>query len=643
MLAGVRAFRGETDVDTMTAVLREQPVNAKLLEAAIPTGYQDVVTHCLEKDPDNRFQSAKEWGVAFQTLSGSSRVRKVVFPEPKLRTTTVLPWAIVALLAVATGFLGILQLLRIASHPASYKRLTFEAGTVYSARFAPNGQSIVYSAAWNGRPVQLYSTVGNSLLAQPLELSDTNLLGISATNELAVLLGGTHNGQLETVGGMLAVAPLAGGSRREMLPDVRWAEWDSAGKLAVVHYFNGHSRLEYPIGNVLYQSGAWISNIRLSAKGDRIAFMDHPALWDNRGAVCMVDLAGHVTVLTREWESESGLAWSPDGKEIWFTAVEKGNNLNLMEVDLSGKVRTLLDLPMGVVLQDIAADGRVLITLKSQRLAMSFSASDNQTDVDLSSHDLNSARDISREGQFVLFEDASEAAGPGYAVLVRKVDGTLPKRLGEGSAGGLSPDGKWAASISTRQASQITLLPTGAGQPRTINVSGLDHIHNGWARFLPDGQRLSVYGDEAGHATRCYIVDIDSGKAKAVTPDGVLCGPHSPDSRSIVGKKQDGSVAIYPLQGSGERTIPNLYPTFNPVQWSDDGLLLYGYHMGEFPSRVYQVDIATGKETVIRELHPGPPAGVVMGAPVVVSGDGRHFAYSYNQTLSVLYLVSGLR
>jgi len=641
MLAGKRAFHGETEVDTMTAVLREEPAVANLDHAAIPLGFQDIVTHCLEKDPENRFQSAKDLAFAFQTLSGSSPVRVAPSPAPKPARAIVVPWAIAAIMAVAA-------LLLFLAHPAytppSYSRLTFESGTVYSARFAPDGHSVVYSAAWNNKPVQLFSTMGNSRLSQPLAFTDANLLGISSTGELALVLRGTQTGQLETVNGTLARAPLAGGSPRELLSDVRWADWNREGKLAVVHYVEGHSRLEYPIGNVLYESGGWISNIRFSPDGGSIAFMDHPALWDNRGTVRLVDLSGHVRTLSQEWESEAGLAWRPDGKEIWFTAIEKGNNLNLKAVDISGsgKIRNLLDLPVAITIEDIDSDGGVLVSLNSKRLAMAYTTLGDKESVDLSWHDLNSARDISRDGKLVLFEDSSEAAGPAYAVVVRKVDGALPVRLGEGSSGGMSPDGKWAISVSTSQAPQITLLPIGAGQPHTINVTGLAHIHNGWARFLPDGQRLAVNGDETGHAPRCYIVE-PSGKAKPATPEGVLCGPLSPDSRSIVGVAPDRSIALYSLDGEPPRLIPHLENNFVAVQWSDSGSALYGYHPGEFPSKVYKVEIATGKETAIQELKPGVPAGVAMVAPIVVSADGKRFAYSYNQTLSALYLISGLR
>ena len=642
LLSGKRAFHGETEVDTMTAVLREEPPTANLDQAAIPTSYQEIVRHCVEKEPENRFQSAKDLVFALHTISGSSSHRIEPSWLPRMKASAI-PWGVAAIFAIATAVLAVSQLLHPPSPLPSYQRLTFEAGTVYSARFAHDGQSIVYGAAWNNKPVRLFTTVGNSLLSQPMEFTNALLLGISRANELALVTGGSHTGQLETANGMLASAPLAGGGAKELLPDVRWADWDAQGRLAVIHYVNGQSRLEYPIGNVLYHSGGWISNIRISPSGDLIAFMDHPALYDNLGIVSLVDLKGHVRTLGPSWGNESGLAWRPDGKEVWFTATAKGNNLNLMAVDLSGKVRTLLGLPMAVILQDISADGRVLITLTSSRLAMGVTRLGNNEDVDLSWHDWNSARDISHDGKFVLFEDASDAAGPNYAVAMRPVDGGLPIRLGEGSSGSLSTDGQWAASLPISGPPQVTLFPVGPGQPRTIHVTGVQHVHDSWARFLPDDQEIAVTGDDPGHGTRCFLINLSNGQARAVTPEGLLCGPISPDGRFISSKNNDDGILAFPLNGGAPKTLVGKKTNFYPVQWSQDGSSLYGYHIGEFPTKVYALNLASAAETVVQELRPGSPAGVAMVAPVVVSRDGKNFAYSYNQTLSILYVVSGLR
>ncbi len=213
LMAGQRAFRGETEVDTMTAVLREEPPEAGLeKEADIPPGYRDIVKHCLEKDPANRFQSAKDLVFALQTLAGSWTARPIPLPQPVVRSTPTLPWTLAAVLAVATILLAAAQLLHAPAAPPTYQRLTSEAGTVYSWCFAPDGKSIVYSAAWNNKPVRLFTTVGDSLLTQPLAFSDAGLLAISPANELALVLHGTHDGQLETIDGMLARACTVHGS-----------------------------------------------------------------------------------------------------------------------------------------------------------------------------------------------------------------------------------------------------------------------------------------------------------------------------------------------------------------------------------------------------------------------------------------------
>ena len=640
MLTARRAFRGETEVDTMTAVLREEPPAANLQDAAIPSAYQEIIRHCVEKEPDNRFQSSKDLAFALHSLSGSGPVQSRPY-EPRTRKKATIALLLAGVIAFALVVMVAARLLQAPPPHPVYTRLTFEDGTIYAARFAPDGQSIVYAASWNDRPIRLFSTVGNSLLSQPLALADSNLLAVSRSNELALVLHGIHNGQIETMNGMLARAPIAGGSPRELLSDVRWADWDNSGKLAVVHNVDGHSRLEYPIGNVLYESRGWISNLRFSPQGDKIAFMDHPALWDTRGNVSVMDTAGHVRTITHEWNCERGLAWRPDGKEIWFSAVDTGNNLNLIAVDLSGKLRRVLDLPSAINLEDIARDGRVLVSLNSRRLDMGYTTLDQNQDVDLSYHDDNSVRAISKDGQFVIFEDSSEPAGPGYAVMMRKVDGSLPVRLGEGSSGAISPDGKWVLSISTGNLPQVTLLPIGPGQSRAISVTGLEHVQNGFARFLPDGHSFAINGNGAGQATRCYLVDVATGKAKAASPEGITCGVFSPDGQFMTGTT-NGTTKIYSLRDGTSHRIPNLHPDFTPIEWSNNSSILYGYHFGEFPSKVYQAEITTGKETLLKELRPGVPAGVVLVAPVIATRDGKRFAYSYNQTLSLLYLISGL-
>ncbi len=637
MLTGRRAFRGETEVDTITAVLRENPPEVNLEQASVPASFQQIVRHCLEKEPENRFQSARDLAFALETLANATGTVRLKAPRPKAR---IVPWVISGALLFATLLLLSKQL-QPNPPPQSYRRLTYEQGTVFSARFGPDFRSIVYGAAWNGNPLQLFATVGDSLLAQPINVADAKLLAISRTGELAVALHGAHRAHLEIEGGMLARTPLAGGSPREVLENVEWADWDANGELAVVHRMAGRDRLEYPIGHTLYQTNGWISHLRFSPQGDRIAFIDHPIPWDDRGHVSLIDHSGHLSPLTSEWESEDGLAWGPDGKEIWFTAAEKGLNRELMAVNLSGRLRKVLALPLGMTLEDVAPDGRALVSVDAERLAMATAPRDGKA-VDISWRDWTIAKDISRDGESVLFEDASEAAGTHYALGIRNLDGTPPVQLGEGSGGGLSPDGKWAISVLTGNPDRVTLVPVGPGQPRTIAIPGLEHIANGNVRFLRDGKRITLNANEPGHGARTYLVDFEGGKPIPITPEGITTGLISPDGQYIVRSNDSAGVAVYPTAGGAPHTIPDLQSSFNPIQWSDDNSSVYGYIREQISAKVYKVNLATGEKTLIQELHPATAVGVVFVAPVVMSRDGSRFAYSYYQVSSTLYLISGL-
>jgi serine/threonine protein kinase/Tol biopolymer transport system component len=639
MLSGHRAFSGETEVDTITAVLKEDPAEINLEQASVPVPFQQIVRHCLEKEPENRFQSARDLAFALDTLADTTApVRLKARPRPQ---PAIVPWAVAAALLVATLWLLANRWQHRAQSPV-YQRLTYEQGTLYSARFAPDYRTIVYGASWNGNPIQLFSTVGDSLLSQPLVLADAALLSISRTGELAVALRGKYAAHLEVEGATLARTPLAGGSPREVLENVPWADWSPSGELAVVHRTQNSDRIEYPIGHSLYQSKGWISHIRVSPQGDKIAFMDHPALWDDRGHVSVIDLSGRMTVLSDEWESEDGLAWGPDGKEVWFTAVEKGISRGLHAVDMSGRTRTILEVPAGMTLEDVAPDGRVLISVDAERVAMETTARDGKA-VDVSWRDWTTAKDISHDGQSIFFEDASEAAGTHYALAIRKLDGTPPVQLGEGSGGGLSPDGKWAISVLVGNPGRVTLVPLGPGQPRTISLPGLEHIDNGNVHFLADGKHITINANEAGHGARMYLVDFEGGKPTPITPEGVTSGLISPDGKYIIRSDDDAGVVVYPTAGGiAPHLIPGLESTFIPLQWSDDNSSVYGYLRGHIPTKVYKVNLTTGEKTLIQELQPETTVGVINVAPVVMSRDGSRFAYSYHQVFSVLYLISGL-
>jgi eukaryotic-like serine/threonine-protein kinase len=643
MLTKEHAFAGETDVDTMMAVLQQDPREMALAVQNVPTAFEQIVDHCLEKDADNRFQSARDLAFALSTVSNASTRQFISAKLRRSKFSRWLPWLVAgALLAAAGIFLG--AYLKPGPNPV-YRRITFERGTVYSARFSPDSHSILYGAAWNGRPLEIYTTVGDSPLARPLGFTSADMLALSRTNELALLLHGTPDRRNFT-GGVLARAPLAGGTPREVLENAPDADWSPQGDLAVVHYADGQSRLEYPIGKVLYQTPGWVSDIRFSPRGDGIAFLDHPAAWDDRGSVCVVDLAGHKTTLAPGWDTEEGLAWTPAGDRIWFTAAEQGStDRSLWSVDLHGNKRKILAVPGGLTLQDIAPDGSALVTVDTERVAMEWAGKDSKEVRDLSWYDWSIAKDISSDGQSILFEESSEPVGRNYAVAIRNLDGSPPVRLGDGSVGSLSPDGKWALAIYPSAPQHISLYPIGPGQAREIFVSQLQHLENGGAHFLPDGKRIVINGSLPGRPVRTFLLDLSGGKPTPVTPEGVVASVPSPDGKYLVGTISD-RLDLFPVNGGPPIPVPMRgakKTSYDVANWSADSKALYVYDSSQMPLKVYRLNIATGDVSLLRELTPKDRAGVIRISPVVTDTHASQFAYSYFQTLSVLYVVSGLR
>jgi hypothetical protein len=356
-----------------------------------------------------------------------------------------------------------------------------------------------------------------------------------------------------------------------------------------------------------------------------------------------VDLNGTVTRHSPSYASETGLAWRAAGNEIWYSAAEAGNTRRLMAVTLGGKVREVMTDATSLTLQDISPDGRVLMTAESPRLTMEALAPGDREPRDLSWYDDSVAKDISPDGRWILFEEYGEPFGPNYAVAARNLDGSPPIHLGEGTAGGLSPDGRWALTVAVSDVPRVTMLPVGPGQARDIPVKGLERVQSGSAHFLPDGAHILVNGNQAGHGTRGYVLDLVDGKPHPVTPEGVEARLVSPNGRWLLAQPPDGPVMVYPLPGGSPRDVPGLTAEDQPAQWGADSASFYVYRVRERPVRVERVQIATGKRTLVRELRPSDRQGFVSLNPLVMTVDGREFAYSYYQNISSLYVVRGLK
>jgi hypothetical protein len=298
-----------------------------------------------------------------------------------------------------------------------------------------------------------------------------------------------------------------------------------------------------------------------------------------------------------------------------------------------------LRIPGGLTLHDIAADGRVLLSFEDERFGMR-GAREGGTESDLSWLGWTIPEAISPDQKWVLFSEQGEPAGNGYIVAMRTFDGSAPKILGQGNAFGFSPDAKWIAATPADRRSQITLLPTGPGQPNKVDVSDLEVVAA--ASFVPDGKELIVLGAEHGHAYRTYLLPIAGGKPTGITPEGVASVVLSHDGKELAAQDLSGSIVVYSLEGRPVRTVPGTNGMV-PLQWSLDGRFLLTTVPDEVPERILRVERATGRQELLRKVAPSDFGGVYNLWSFQVSPDGRTYAYGYRQNLSTLYVAEGLQ
>jgi Tol biopolymer transport system component len=652
MLSGRRAFHGDSAADTMSAILKEDPPDLSVTNQTIPPGLDRIVRHCLEKSPERRFHSAHDLAFDLEALSGVSQSQAAapLAALPRRR----LPGWLLAVPALVVGLVaGYLLWRQPPAGSPTFARQTFRRGFITSARFSKDGQTVIYSAQSDGAGAPEFFSKrldGAGSLRLDLNVKRAELCSVSSSGEVLII----HDLRRATgwaQKGTLARAPASGGSARDLLEDVATADWAPNGEgMALVRAPNWHYRLEYPAGKLLYETSGWIGGVRVSPRGDAVAFFDQPQMGDDRGNLAVIDRAGHKTTLSKGWSSMQGLAWSPSGDEIWFTASDSGSDRRVWAVTLSGKQRYIAAAPGELTVADISKSGQVLFRHGRNQIGVAVLLPGETKERDVSALDWSRAPILSSDGKVLIFSEEGEGGGPGYSVFLRKLDSSAPTRLGEGEGMALSPDGKWVLTAVVRASPlELVLLPTGVGEPKPLKKSSIIP-ENFAASFSPDGRKVVYLGSAPGRPRRLYEQDVEGGDPRPISAEGVMGGCLSPDGKRLVASVQgSGLLSLLTVAGGEVKPLAGSEPGDEPLGWTSDGSSLFvrprrgdsNIENLSLKDSVFRINVESGRRDLWKEFRPSDPSGMNGISVNAITPDGKTLAATYSRRNSDLYVVSG--
>lgn len=544
--------------------------------------------------------------------------------------------------------------------PPRITPLTFQNGIIKSAKLCPDGKSIVVSAAWEGGIWELYTISLETNEMHRLGIKDAEVFSISTAGDVAVgVKPGAGRGYIHPA--TLSILPSGGESPPfKLLKNIQWADWNPSKNgqspsndgefLAIVRDRKGRNRLEYPVGNVIFETGGWISHPRFSPDGKKIAFIEHPIADDDEGFIALIDLEDKSRtkqILTINWLTLSGLAWMKD--EIWFTASQETKTRTINVVDLKGVERPVYRGLGRLKLHDLSETGKALVTDDKIRNHTTAYHAGDRLERDLSWHDYTIPRDITDDGTTLLIEEAGVSRENTYTSYVRKIDGSATKIIGSGAPIALSPDKKYALVRIPNPDNRLALIKIETGEVIPLE-SDPEHslIYQEFACFFPDGKRILFAANKVDCGTQIYIQDIRGGSPVCFTPgeEGVKMDSQtsiSPDGRYAVFKNFENILSLYRIADGTFSPLKNLESDFSLIRWCGDGKNLFLRRYAELPAIVYKYSLASGTMENWLELMPKDTAGVKQIVQIKLTPDGRTYAYSFKRESSDLYLLEDFR
>ncbi len=650
MATGKRAFQRKTAVETMAAIIQEDPEPVASANLHIPPPVKWILERCLEKNAVERYASTKDLARELQSIRdhfseiASSSETAAALPVPPVAKRRRLHKFFDATAIALILVLGA-ALVYFVSRPSKpvektvlgYHRLTYRRGPIQSARFTPDGQTIIYGGSFSGAGSELYQTRPDRAESRSLGIQNADVVSISRTGEMLILMPRDKR--------ILSQVPLTGGSPRELAEQIYGADWTPDGKdMAISRGASGKFYLEFPPGEILYESTRRIDRIRFSGAGDAIAFIEHNPNSSN-GSVIVIDKNGKKIAESGQL-FPGGISWGPQEKEVWFTTLSQdaGGGDELYALDLSGSVRLIQRFTGGTQLFDVTSDGRVLAGFTDDRVILMLNSGGEREERDLSWLDNAQVVDFSQDKkQILMWERGQGSESPSGTIFLRGTDGSPAVRLAGGAASCFSPDEKWVlANVGARK---VGLVPTGAGNIRSFEYPEYSEVLA--AGFMPGGKEIVIAALDKNKEKVLLLQNTGGGKVKSIQTKGLFvipdAAPVSPDGKFLLMENSLSAAFYFEINAGVAKPIPQLEPEEVPFQWSRDGSSVLVMNPFGAPAKVFKVNILTGARQLFREVHPPDLTGVNLIASILFAPDESMFAYSYRRRLTTLYLVQNLR
>jgi hypothetical protein len=688
MITGAPAFRaaGDGDLELAEAALEQDPIeaNADALAGA-PWSMVQVMRRCLEKQPADRFQSARDLAFALDVVGtdatgrpSRARAATAATAGRGRRVAALVAGAVVlAAGAAAIGWAVRGRARTVAPGPppaappasATVTPLDLREGRVLAARFDTDGASVLATATYAPSDPLLGLPAGARILRRdpgdlelgPSELpADRALVAVSRTAGIATLRG-PQGSLFGAISGELVVIRPDGTELATGATDVEAADFLSDGGLVVIRRA-AHWQLESPPGTKLHgEVGAQLFAVRASPAG-HLAFLQRSMLDDGATRVMRLDKGGSVRVAAT-LHASSGLAWATDGDTLLVSGQERGVE-GVFRIDARGGVELAWASPDPVVLYDVAPDGAFLVGVRSDGIRSYARAKAARSDTDITWREAANVVDMSADGRRVVQLALGAATGWRPVIYVCDPYGGGGVRIDDAVGGALSRDGgKLLVRTAERPWRLMIYTLDGSAAPLALEPAPLDDVSAaGWI----SGDEIAVLGTDTANRAVLFRQKVGaaaievgtwplswSGYRRFVPMHDVAPslgpGPRawrwfriSPDGARVADVDSGGEAWIVELATLKAARVPNTQAFDFVVGWRDHGKAVIVSRASSDGLTVSfdELDLATGARKLHHTITQRLDA-TTLGL-IRIGGDAQAIAFSTVHATTRLFRVDGV-